>query len=437
MKLLSFTEYVNENYNVDVADFILEGGAFGHMSHPYDDTSLTFTQIKDIIDQALQGQLNKEVESTEKLDGQAIAISWRDGHLVAARNKGDRKNGGAAAMTVQQVIDKFAGRGDLSDGFTFAIEDLESAISKVSAKDRDLIFKDGYAFMHLEVIYPPSTNVINYDAPHLIFHSATTYDEEGNPVSDDKEAANTLQKLIKGVNSDIQKHYVIRPPAVIDMPKVIDFEENQARFMKIVDKIQKKWSLSATDTIGDYIYKEWESFLEKKAQSLDLEVEVAEEKIPLLIKRFGFYDNGYSVGNMKKDFKESPKFLKWVVGFAKKEFKQVGKDYIQPIEELFLSLGVEVLKNATGYLAANPDKVVQDIKKQLEDLQKQIEKSGDLTLMHKMKYQLSRLQAIGGFDAILPTEGIVFQYNGKTYKLTGAFASVNQILGTLKYSMQK
>ena len=43
-------------------------------------------------------------------------------------------------------------------------------------------------------------------------------------------------------------------------------------------------------------------------------------------------------------------------------------------------------------------------------------------------------QKLGGFDAIVPVEGVVFVYKGNTYKLTGAFAPVNQILGVLKYA---
>jgi len=41
---------------------------------------------------------------------------------------------------------------------------------------------------------------------------------------------------------------------------------------------------------------------------------------------------------------------------------------------------------------------------------------------------------MGGFDTIVPIEGIVFTYGGNTYKLTGSFAPVNQILGVLKYA---
>jgi len=41
--------------------------------------------------------------------------------------------------------------------------------------------------------------------------------------------------------------------------------------------------------------------------------------------------------------------------------------------------------------------------------------------------------SIGGLKKIVPVEGIVFKYKGKTYKFTGAFAPVNQILGLVSF----
>ena len=38
-----------------------------------------------------------------------------------------------------------------------------------------------------------------------------------------------------------------------------------------------------------------------------------------------------------------------------------------------------------------------------------------------------------GIDNVVPSEGLIFTYNGNPYKLTGAFAPVNQIIGTMKY----
>ncbi len=94
---------------------ILEGGAYGHMNHPFDiEMNLTFGDLKNIVTKALNGDLDL---AREKTDGQALAISWVNGRLVAARNKSHTKNKGEGAMTIGQVAQQFAGRGSLT-GFS-------------------------------------------------------------------------------------------------------------------------------------------------------------------------------------------------------------------------------------------------------------------------------------------------------------------------------
>ena len=68
------------------------------MAHPFDDKDLTFGDLKKIIESGLGGTLSREDGVTEKLDGQNIMISWKDGKLIAARNKGHIKNGGKTAL---------------------------------------------------------------------------------------------------------------------------------------------------------------------------------------------------------------------------------------------------------------------------------------------------------------------------------------------------
>ena len=64
-----------------------EGGLGRHMDHLYDHCDLTFNQIKQILTQASNGEL----EGTEKTDGQNIFITYnldkRDARAV--RNKGN------------------------------------------------------------------------------------------------------------------------------------------------------------------------------------------------------------------------------------------------------------------------------------------------------------------------------------------------------------
>ena len=170
IKIAKKHKFVTENKKM-----ISEGGAYGHMSHPFDtDINLTFGQLKDIVNRALEGSLEF---TREKTDGQALAISWRDGRLVAARNKGHLKNKGENALDIKGVSDKFQGRGGLSDAYNYAMKDLSTAIKSLSDKQRDKIFKQGACFMNLEVIYPTSVNVIPYGQALLVFHGTMEFNE--------------------------------------------------------------------------------------------------------------------------------------------------------------------------------------------------------------------------------------------------------------------
>ena len=64
-------------WNDELRELITEGGAYGHMAHPFDDKDLTFKDLKNIIEMGLGGQLDREDNVTEKLDGQNLMISWR------------------------------------------------------------------------------------------------------------------------------------------------------------------------------------------------------------------------------------------------------------------------------------------------------------------------------------------------------------------------
>ena len=104
-----------------------------------------------------------------------------------------------------------------------------------------------------------------------------------------------------------------------------------------------------------------------------------------------------------------------------------------PFEKLFFELGAEVLKNAEGFLAANPDKAVQNIRKQIKSAISVVRSGGDIKKINRLSQQLNKLNSIGGMKSIVPSEGLVFIYKGKTYKLTGAFAAINQITGMIYF----
>ena len=398
---------------------ITEGGAYGHMSHPFDtDINLTFGQLKDIVNRALEGTLEF---TREKTDGQALAISWRDGRLVAARNKGHLKNRGENALDIKGVSDKFQGRGGLSDAYNYAMKDLSNAISALSNKQRDKIFKQGACFMNLEVIYPTSVNVIPYGQALLVFHGTMEYDMDGKAIGENGEAARVLAGMIKQVNKDVQDNYTIQGPPIVKLPKSQDLSKKRSKYSSQISKLQKEFGLKDTDGVANYHQAWWEQWVSKNSpSSLDNKTKMG------LVKRWAFMDKKFRLDS--KNISDS-KTLEWAKKTDKDNHKKISKDNLMKFEKIFLGLGAEVLEFTSSALTVNPDKAVRDIKKRIDKTIKDVKKSGDPKKIDKLKLELGRLNSIGGSKKIVPNEGIVFLYKGNTFKLTGTFASVNQILG--------
>jgi len=398
---------------------ILEGGAYGHMNHPFDtEINLTFGQLKDIVQKALEGNLEL---TREKTDGQALAVSWRDGRLVAARNKGHLKNKGEGALDINGVAMKFAGRGELEKAYNFAMKDLTKAISKLSEKQRDKIFKGGACFMNLEVIYPTSVNVIPYGQALLVFHGTMEYNEDGIAIGENQDAARMLAGMIKQVNQQVQSAYTIQGPPVVQLPKSKNLSSTKGKYNSQISKLQSKFKLKDNDGIADYHQAFWMDFVNKKSPS-----KLDNKTLMGLVKRWAFYDKSFRLD--KKNLSDE-KTLEWAKGIDKNDHAKMAKDNIRPFENIFLGLGAEVLSFMSSALTVNPDKAVRDMKKRLDKTIKDVQKSGDVKKVKKLKLELERLNSIGGKNKIVPNEGIVFVYGGKTFKLTGTFAPLNQILG--------
>ena len=407
-------ESVNES-------LLLEGGAYGHMNHPFDiEMNLTFGDLKQIVVRALNGDLEL---AREKTDGQALAISWVNGRLVAARNKSHLKNKGEGAMTIGQVATNFAGRGALTDAYTFAMKDLSAAVSTLTEPQKKKIFKDGACFMNLEVIYPKNANVIPYGQNLLVFHGTFEYDESGEVIGENQQAASILAGMIKQVNKHVQSTYTIQGPPMLSLPKSEELTKKQGKYISMINKLQSEYKLSDSDGVADYHQAYWADLVNKNAKGLD-----AQEKIGL-VKRWAFGDKGFRIATI-----QDAKIKAWADNMDKKDQAKISKENIMKFEEIFLGVGADVLAFAQSVLTANPSDATKKMRAELGSAIKSLKATGTASQLDKLKIELQRLNSLGGFDKIVPNEGLVFVYNGNTYKLTGAFAPLNQILGIFKFS---
>jgi hypothetical protein len=439
-----FDRFEKTTFGVPLHERILtEGGAAGHMAHPYDDHGLTFGDMKEIVARALEGRLDIEEAVTEKTDGQNIQVTWKNGQPGFARGSGTIIN----PMTTSEIIadfqrkqqkaiaEKGAAAGEnyqpVVDAYQACAEDLTSALTKLKPQQLQQIFKDGRVFANMEIIFPATKNVISYDKAHLQFHNLVEYDEAGNVIQTDLTGGNMLQGVIRDANADMQKTFSFIPSQQIKIGRVADFEDQQAAFFNEIDQLRTRYNLKDTDQVTEYHRAWWADVIRSKAQQLGYDI--PDDVLNALIYRWGFFNKSTNISILKKQI-DNLEFVTWMTEFDKKEFKQYYKQNMEPFESIFLRLGAVILRNAENFLAANPSKAVQEIKQEIAQLIKEFQTSTNTDSIKKLEYELRRIEKLGGFDAIVPVEGVVFVYKGNTYKLTGAFAPVNQILGVLKYA---
>lgn len=433
---------------VSEGKLLTEGGAAGHMSHPFDDRDLTFADLKEMIRRSLAGELNVEKEVTEKLDGQNLMFSWKDGELVAARNQGHLKNAGAAAPNVKEFSSIFADRPEnIRDAFVSAVEDLETAISGLTDAQKNKVFREGERFMNIEVMTPATQNVIPQNVDMLVFHGTQAYDSAGKAVSVDsegnditgelKDSARMLKGMLKQINADVQKRYSLNAPIVVELPKSKTFGDSYAKYSAKIDKLKNKFRLKDNDKVMKYHDSWWRDLLNKQ-QTKTKEI-FPSNVYEALIGRWAYNDKSNKITTIKKDLSDHPKLLAWVTKFEKEDITKQFEENMWPFQFIFLKLGAEVLQNVKGFVAAGGS---DDIAKALDAHVKTLEGKKISSVespdkfkkdMEKLNKNLARLNSIGGSNAIAPSEGVVFQYKGGTYKLTGTFAPINQIMGIMRF----
>ena len=403
---------------------VLEGGASGHMSHPFDDKDLTFGDFKKIIDAGLRGQLNFEEDPTEKTDGQNVWATIQDGEVKFARNKGES----ITPMTISQFKQKFQDHPSetVRDTFQFAAEDLANLLIKLPKKTQDEIFDNGKNFMNMELIYSRNPNVINYDTDVIQFHNITKTDGAGNVLGTDSRPAKEIPAVLSKLQANLGKTFQIIPPRIIQLQQDLDFTENRDKFIKKVVDLQNRYGLTDGDEVSRYHEMWWRELIDKEFPQLGHDIKEG------LLKRWAYDDKkSLDMRSLEKTIgkAESDKIKK----FDKEDVKKRFKENIRPFEDLFLELGSVILKNASNFVAANPSAEAQRLRAYLSAEAAKIKQTGGEAEIKKVEAELDRLNRIGGIESIYPTEGIVFRYNGKLYKLTGTFAALNQLLGIIKY----
>lgn len=399
--------------------FLTEGGVAGHMSHLYDNGDLTFAEIRDVFQKASNGEL----KGTEKTDGQNLFVSYsiKDGKAKAARNKTNITSGGLSAA---ELADKFAGRGNLEKSFTEAFTAFEQGVESLPKSIQKRLFgADADIYYNAEVMDPRSPNVVCYDKKSLVIHQVghAAYNKETGEKLDIDLKDNV--KLLKGVIEKIQKNvedldYDVCINSVMTL-KALDNDEALDEATSKLDKLMHLYDLEDEDTVSDLLIARVAPMVERNIP------EATEETTELIIRRI----LGEKI-KLRDIYKTAPEYKNTIRDIVNSGGK-IASSAISPLEEIIHDFAVEMLRALESSFILDNRKEVKRLQSQIRKVIRSIEASGSEMATGFLQKQLKKLKDVENFATA--AEGFVFDYKGLTYKFTGNFAPVNQLLGLYKY----
>jgi hypothetical protein len=402
------------------------GGAAGHLNHLYDNPLLTFGQLKDIFTKASGGQ----ILGTEKTDGINLFLSYsvKDGEAKAARNKTNIKNGG---LNAEALASKFNDRGALLNSFKEALSSWAETVNKLNPEILIKLFgPSANIYYNCEIQDPGTPNVINYDTKNLVIHPTghVSYDPETNVFSKDG-LENNYEFLSNSLNKVQSKHggasFKVLPNVVRTLKGIEDKIPLQNAISQL-DKIVTNYNLNDNNSISDYITIKLINFLDKNIPNLNPAV-----KTSVANKVAGTH--GLNITKILSQIEDPNDKQK--IKLLANNAKSVLKEIIAPIEMIVHDFSVEILKGLESLFILDSNKEVKRLRGEVSNAIKAIKSSGNEDAIKILDQQFKKLKDVE--RVFTAAEGFVFVYDGMTYKFTGNFAPVNQILGLFKFGRGK
>ena len=414
--MMDLRDYITETVTCNTyKPMIVEGGAGGHMSHPFEYDELTGDDLIELVEDLFGGKIT---DMKEKLDGTNIHATMNNaGQVVFIRNKSNL-NSELGGMSIQDMADKWADKPSVQNTFLTAGRIITEIFEKLGTKyfNPDA---DTRKVINCECIIAGKTNVMPYAADRVAFHGYKIYKRNGSTGEETEH--------VEGHVEDIYKAAEGIDAAKPRMNLVIKSVEEANKFAKVFKaKLEK---LFKDEKLGTNVSLEtWKRVRFEKIMPEWLS-DGGKDVVTAVYNRWFNDDKSFKAADLKKIYADN---YKDVVSdkFAKPYVKQV----LEPIDDLFLEIGNQFIKLCDGFTnATSHASIIDTLTKDIEDVCNNIEKNGSDEVKQQLEFQMNRLRKLGD-NALNSAEGVVFVYKGRLMKATGSFAAVNQILGSIKFN---
>jgi hypothetical protein len=461
---------------------LLMEGPVGHMAHPYESHDLTFRELIDIFKVASQGFPKLKV--TEKLDGQNILITYdperRQALAVRAMSahaavgginkeqlkdyftvdrerkkyesmlkKGASKQEAAREAKLARLDSSKQGSGVVA-AFFDAMQNFEE-VAQTLPSDMFISPNGNKIFYNGEVMDPRSPNVVDYDTRVLALHRTglqELVDDKLVPYKSTQaeELAGRLENELSNIQSDD-----LPPISVNAITDFTSFIENREAYQTAIRKLRLLGRPG--ETIGEFLRKRITEYISQR-----LNTYMSEDTIAAIVEAALFVSK---TNRNPRKTKEIARVLATIPEHEVenknlaielltnvKEVKNILRFAINPLEQVIHDFAVSILDNMSSAYIVQSGIAVSRLKGKVAQQISRVQKGATNADLDVLKRSVKKI--LGGEEVgdvltdenlqaaveriTTAVEGLVFDYNGKTYKLTGNFAPINQIMGLGRYS---
>ena len=411
-------------------EILEEGGSGGHIKHLYEDGKLTFGEMKQIFNDVFQGK----VVLKEKLDGCNIMVTYKDGGFKFSRNKSTLKD----PMDISRLGKHFGGNPKVKEAYVNSANNLIKALNTISGEDLARVFQDGRNYANIEIVYPPCKNVLDYGNRCLLqINGVDCFDGKFNLIREDEEASKWLYETLKANDALKQEMFEITEPNILRMKNSVNAKKALGMLMEDFDRLVDGYSLKTS--IQDYANDRLKRYIYNVCNKNNLEVEPDCQFVKELADRL---NNSSRRRPTKSDIccfakragldVHGDDYLR-TIRYLDETRDEMNEEIMRPVESIVMKAGNLLLKNLSGFMAADPQETSQKLVQKLEETISAIEADSSHITSDKLKAFKRNMRKIEEWqDRYMPSEGCVIKLpNGKVYKVVGSFGVCNRIMHLL------
>ena len=381
----------------------------GHILNFYEDHDMPLEELEEVIDAALTGELENV---QEKMDGQNITFTVNNGELMFF-NKGVSatrvRKGGMNRDTLQR---KFQRNKMMQEAFVSAYD----ALSEVTSGFDDL-FQGGTVVIESALIDPDTPNTILYVNPAIRFIRAVALSPEA------QLSQEAFDRFVEHASNSQGRYHMGLVPHVLRRADAISHLTEATALKHDLRRLAERHGLTIQHTVGDLS----RALIRFKLCTYDCVPErLREAAVDRLLLGRGELARKYrALGVSPQRWKEFQRLDKNRATFV--------AEALIPMEEIIQKLGAYTFRNLEFTMTASNH---EQLRLMMEDVRAAYEQDriqADSDQMERIRVALARMRANQTlFES--PVEGIVFDWRGRTRKLTGMFTAINKLRGLFRVS---